>query len=38
MDTVTMIRVIAGVLAVILLGIIVARRKRMSSSKPTSKR
>ncbi len=35
----TMIRVAAGVLAVILLGVIVARRKRMSSSKrPTTKR
>ena len=40
MDTVTMIRVGAGVLAVILLGVIVARRKRMSTSKrpPISKR
>ena len=35
MDNVTMIRVAAGVLAVILLGVIVARRKRMSSSKRT---
>ena len=34
MDTVTMIRVVAGVLAVIILGVIIARRKRMSSSKP----
>jgi hypothetical protein len=33
MDNVTMIRVIAGVLAVILLAIVIARRKRMSSSK-----
>jgi hypothetical protein len=32
MDNVTMIRVIAGVLAVILLAIVIARRKRMSSS------
>jgi hypothetical protein len=38
MDTVTMVRVVAGVLAVVLLGVIVARRKRMSSSKMTSKR
>ena len=39
MDNTTMIRVAAGVLAVILLGVIVARRKRMSSSKrPTTKR
>ena len=37
MDSVTMIRVGAGVLAVILLGVIVARRKRMSASKrPTT--
>jgi hypothetical protein len=38
MDTVTMVRVVAGVLAVVLLGVIVARRKRMSASKPTPKR
>ncbi len=40
MDNVTMIRVVAGVLAVIILGIIIARRKRMSTSKrpPISKR
>jgi len=39
MDNVTMVRVVAGVLAVLLLGVIVARRKRMSSSKrPTVKR
>lgn len=39
MDTTTMIRVTAGVLAVILLGVVIARRKRMSSSKrPMSKR
>lgn len=39
MDNTTMIRMAAGVLAVILLGVIVARRKRMSSSKrPTTKR
>jgi len=35
MDTVTMIRVVAGVLAVVILCVIVARRKRMSSSKHT---
>lgn len=33
MDNVLMIRVIAGILAVILLTIIIARRKRMSSLK-----
>ena len=33
MDNVTMIRVVAGVLAVILLAIIVARRKRMAAAK-----
>ena len=33
MDSVTMIRVAAGVLAVIILCVIIARRKRMSSSK-----
>ena len=33
MDTVTMVRVVAGVLAVVMLGVIIARRKRMSSSK-----
>ena len=38
MDTVTMVRVVAGVLAVIILGVIIARRKRMSSSKPMPKR
>ena len=40
MDSVTMIRVVAGVLAVIILGVIIARRKRMSTSKrpPISKR
>jgi hypothetical protein len=38
MDTVTMIRVVAGALAVVLLGVIVARRKRMASSKMTTKR
>jgi len=33
MDGVTMIRVVAGVLAVVLLGIVIARRKRMSATK-----
>lgn len=32
MDSVTMIRVAAGALAVVLLGVIVARRKRMAAS------
>jgi len=36
---VTMVRVIAGVVAVILLAVIVTRRKRMASAKrPTPKR
>ena len=38
MDNVLMIRIIAGVLAVILLAIIVARRKRMASVKRMSAR
>jgi len=39
MDSVTMIRVASGVLAVLLLGVIVARRKRMSSARrPSPKR
>jgi hypothetical protein len=39
MDSVTMIRVAAGVLAVVLLGVIIARRKRMSSARrPSSRR
>jgi len=38
MDSVTMIRVAAGVLAVILLGVIIARRKRMSSARRTATR
>ena len=38
MDNVLMIRVIAGILAVILLTIIIARRKRMSSLKRPSTR
>jgi hypothetical protein len=33
MDNVLMIRVVAGVLALVLLAIIVARRKRMSAAK-----
>ena len=33
MDTVTMVRIIAGVVAVLLLGIVIARRKRMSTTK-----
>ena len=36
MDNVTMIRVVAGVLAVIILFIIIARRKRMSSVRRTN--
>ena len=39
MDSVTMIRVVAGVIAVVLLAIIVTRRKRMASAKrPAAKR
>jgi hypothetical protein len=33
MDSVTMIRLGAGLLAVILLGVVIARRKRMASAK-----
>ena len=33
MDTVTMVRIVAGVVAVLLLGIVIARRKRMASTK-----
>jgi len=33
MDNVMMIRVVAGVIAVILLAIVIARRKRMASGK-----
>jgi hypothetical protein len=33
MDTVTMIRVVAGVICVILLAIIIARRKRKATLK-----
>lgn len=38
MDNVLMIRIVAGILAVILLTIIIARRKRMASMKHISKR
>jgi hypothetical protein len=38
MDGITMIRLIAGVLAVILLAIVIARRKRMASSKRVTPR
>jgi hypothetical protein len=39
MDSITMIRVIAGLVAVVLLAVIVTRRKRMSSAnRATSKR
>jgi LPXTG-motif cell wall-anchored protein len=38
MDNVTMIRVVAGVLLVILLGILIARRKRMASTKRVTPR
>jgi len=34
MDNVLMIRIVAGILAVVLLTIIIARRKRMASTKP----
>ena len=33
MDNVVMIRIVAGVLALILLAVIVARRKRMAAAK-----
>jgi len=33
MDNVTIIRIIAGVIAVILLAVIIGRRKRMASAK-----
>ena len=33
MDTVTMIRIGSGVVAVILLGLIIARRKRLASAR-----
>ncbi len=37
MDNVTMIRIVAGILAVIVLGIIIARRKRMASARSMKK-
>ena len=33
MDNVTMIRIIAGMVAVVLLGVIIGRRKRMAAMK-----
>ena len=36
MESTTMIRVVAAVVAVILLGVIIARRKRMASVRRTS--
>lgn len=36
MDNVTMIRVVSGILAVVVLCIIIARRKRMASTKRTT--
>jgi hypothetical protein len=38
MDNVTVVRIIAGVMSVILFGIIIARRKRMASTKRLSGR
>lgn len=38
MDNVTVIRIIAGVIAIVLVGIIIARRKRMAAVKHTSSR
>ena len=39
MDTVSMIRIVAGVVAVILLAIVIARRKRMAADRnPNRKR
>lgn len=38
MDNVTMIRVVAGILAVVLVGIIVARRNRVASVKHLNNR
>ena len=34
MDAVSMVRLAAGVIAVILLGVVIARRKRMSTKRP----
>ena len=33
MDNVTIVRIVAGIIAVVLVGIIVARRKRMASGR-----
>jgi hypothetical protein len=33
MDNVTILRIIAGIMAVVLVGIIIARRKRMAAAK-----
>lgn len=33
MDTITMIRVVAGIVAVALMGVMIARRKRMAAMK-----
>jgi hypothetical protein len=38
MDSVTMIRVVAGVLAVVLIVVMVARRKRMAASRQLNTR
>lgn len=38
MDTILMIRIIAGVVAVILLAVVIARRKRMASTKRVTPR
>lgn len=38
MDNVLMIRIVAGIIAVILLAIIIARRKRMASLKHPASR
>jgi len=38
MDSVTMIRVVAGAVAVVLLGVIIARRKRMASARRSPSR
>jgi len=38
MDNVTMIRVVSGILAVCVLFIIIARRKRVSTKRPGLKR
>ena len=38
MDNLTLARVVAGIIAVVLVGIIIARRKRMATSKRSSTR